>query len=103
MRARESVERALEGDDSLLYQRLGAGVASPSEQKFLADKRAGRVKPRKKRLDELVTADRRQLVAEFVEAKTKQGLNQKAAIADAIEHFDIAESEVWTSLSKTRE
>jgi hypothetical protein len=102
LRAKESIERALAGDESLLDERHSAGRASPAEQKLMADLRARRIKPRKKRRDELIAADRRQLVAEFVKVMTKQGLNQKAAIDDAIEHFDTTESEVWTSLKMAR-
>lgn len=104
-RARESVEHALEGDNALLDERLSAGRATADEQKLAADLLAGRIKPRKKRLQELLAEDRRQLVAEFVKARERAepGVKRDAVVREAEEHFGITTSEVYTSLAKARE
>lgn len=103
MRARESIERARAGDEGLLDERLQAGCASAGEQKLMADLRAGRVKGRKKRLDELLAADRRQLVAEYVKQRTASGIKKDAAVKEAEDHFGIETSEVYRSLTAARE
>jgi hypothetical protein len=103
MRAIESQERALQGDTQLLQERLNAGCASPSEQRLAADLLARRVKPRKRRLDELLAEDRRQLVAEFVKERTRPGVKRDSIIKETEAHFGIPTSEVYASLEKARE
>jgi hypothetical protein len=103
IRAIESQERALQGDNQLLDERLSAGDASAGEQKLAADLLTGRVKARKRRLSELLAEDRRQLVAEFIKDRAKHGVKRESIVADAVVEFDIATSEVYTSLKKARE
>jgi hypothetical protein len=102
-RAIESQERALQGDRQLLEERLNAGCASSGEQKLAAGLLSRRVKPRKKKLSELLAEDRRQLAAEFVKERTKPGVKRDSVVAEAEAHFDIARSEVYASLKKARE
>ncbi|WP_168195604.1 hypothetical protein [Bradyrhizobium sp. NAS80.1] len=94
----------MEGDTSLLDRRLSAGHATVEEQKLAADLLMGRIKPRKKRMDELLAEDRRQLVAEYVLKGEREnpGTKREALIARAMEHFDVPRSEVQTSLKNYR-
>jgi hypothetical protein len=98
LRARESIERAMGGDLSLLDQRLSSGCASAEEQKLAADLLTRRVKPRKKKMSTLLAEDRRQLVAEYVREHAKPGVKREAIIAEAADRFKIAISEVYRSL-----
>ena len=101
-RAIESQERALEGDFSLLLERLRNGHATPAEQKLAADLFARRVKPKKKKPAELLAADRRQLVVEFILKREREnpGIGRETFIQEAIDHFGVARSEVFTSLKE---
>lgn len=98
----ESQERALAGDTQLLDERLQAGSASPGEQRLAADLLTGRIKSERKKLSQLLAADRRQLVVEFIRKREIEdpGVNRESFIQEAMDHFEISRSEVFTSLKE---
>lgn len=98
--ARTSYDLALSGNYSLLDERLQAGVASHEEQRLAGDLITGRIKPKRTKISQLLTEDRRQRVAEFV-LKGERGEprpKREALVAEAMTHFNVTRSEVWTSL-----
>jgi hypothetical protein len=101
-RAFESQERALAGDNQLLDERLRAGSATHGEQKLAADLWTRRVKPVKKKHMQLLTEDRRQLVVEFVLKRESEnpGVGREPFVQEAMDHFKINRSEVFTSLKE---
>jgi hypothetical protein len=106
IRSIESQERALQGDNKLLGERLRGGYASRDEQRLAGDLLTDRVKPKKKKRSELLTEDRRQLISEFVlkaekcERDNPSGLNRESFVQDAIERFKVVRSEIFTSLKR---
>jgi hypothetical protein len=101
-RAIESQELALEGKPELLLERLRNGHATHAEQRLIADLYDGRVKPRRKKVDELLAADRRQLVVAFILQRERENpeVKRESFVAEAMKHFNIARSEVWNSLDE---
>jgi hypothetical protein len=102
--ARTSYDLALEGDYSLLDQRLQAGVASREEQKLAADLLMSRIKPRKRRMDEMLAEDQPQLVVDFIRNREHEnpGQNREWYVQDAAHHFKISRSKVQAILQECR-